>query len=60
MERKTFNIYKKEIRRLLRQLDNSFDPKAVCLNSTFLRDLSTLRYIVDDFCNDLKNDYNEK
>lgn len=56
MKRKDFNILKSEIRRLLKQIDDSFVPNHVYdETSVILRDAANLRYVVSLLCNDLKN-----
>ena len=54
MKRKDFNLYKREIRRLLKQIDDSFVPNHVYdETSNILRDAANLRYVASLLCNDL-------
>lgn len=54
MKRKDFNLYKSEIRRLLKQIDRSFYPNHVYdKSSSIYSDSATLRYVVDALCRDL-------
>ena len=54
MKRNDFNLCKKEIRRLLKRLDDSFVPNHVYQKGSVLyRDASHLRYVVDCLCSDL-------
>lgn len=54
MTRKDLNLYKSEIRRLLRQIDRSFYPNHVYdKNSSIFSDAAALRYVADALCRDL-------
>ena len=54
MKRKTFNLYKGEIRRLLRQIDRSFVPDAVYNEDSLMAcDASALRSVIDCLYRDL-------
>lgn len=54
MKRKDMNLYKREIRRLLMQIDRSFYPNHVYdKTSSICTDASALRYVVDALCRDL-------
>ena len=54
MKRKDFNLFKSEIRRLLKQIDDSFEPNQFYAESSkILHDAANLRYVVSVFCNDL-------
>ena len=56
MNKKTFNLYKGEIRRLLRQIDHSFEPDLVYdPNSLVGCDASALRFVIDCLYRDLIN-----
>ena len=54
MKRKDLNLYKSEIRRLLKQIDRSFYPNHVYdKSSSICSDAADLRYVVDALCRDL-------
>lgn len=54
MKRKDMNLYKSEIRRLLRQIDRSFCPNHVYdKTSSICSDAAALRYVADVLCRDL-------
>lgn len=54
MKRKDFNLYKSEIRRLLKQIDVSFVPNHVYdEDSRICCDAAALRYVASVLCNDL-------
>lgn len=54
MKRKDMNLYKSEIRRLLRQIDRSFVPNHVYdKSSSIYTDAAVLRFVVDALCRDL-------
>lgn len=54
MDKKTFYLYKGEIRRLLRQIDRSFEPNVVYgKNSLIGCDASALRFVIDCLYRDL-------
>lgn len=54
MKRKDFNLYKSEIRRLLKQIDDSFVPNHVYdEESKVSHDASALRFVVYTLYNDL-------
>lgn len=54
MKRKDLNLYKSEIRRLLRQIDRSFDPNHVYdESSSICSDAAALRYVADVLFRDL-------
>ena len=54
MKRREYNLYKSEIRRLLKQIDVSFQPNyAYSEHSPILCDVATLRFVVDTLYKDL-------
>ena len=54
MKRKDMNLYKSEIRRLLRQIDSAFYPNHVYdTTSSICSDAAALRYVVDALYKDL-------
>lgn len=54
MKRKDLNLYKSEIRRLLKQIDRSFYPNHVYdKSSSIYSNAATLRYVADALCRDL-------
>ena len=54
MKRKDFNLYKSEIRRLLKQIDDSFVPNHVYdEKSKVCCDAAALRFVVDTLYRDL-------
>lgn len=54
MKRKDLNLYKSEIRRLLKQIDRSFSPNHVYdESSSIYSDAAALRYVADVLCRDL-------
>lgn len=54
MKRKDLNLYKSEIRRLLRQIDRSFYPNhAYDESSSICTDAAALRYVADALYRDL-------
>lgn len=54
MKRKDYNLYKSEIRRLLKQIDVSFQPNyAYSKHSSLSCDVAALRFVVDTLYNDL-------
>lgn len=54
MKRKDYNLYKSEIRRLLKQIDVSFQPNyTYSKHSSISPDVATLRYVLDTLYNDL-------
>lgn len=54
MKRKDMDLYKSEIRRLLRQIDNAFYPNHVYdKTASICSDAAALRYVVDALCRDL-------
>lgn len=54
MKRKDYNLVKSEIRRLLKELDNSFEPSHVYdVDSEVYRTACNLRYVVRVLSDDL-------
>lgn len=54
MKRKDMNLFKSEIRRLLKQIDCSFSPDHVYdKNASICSDVAALRYVVDALYRDL-------
>lgn len=54
MKRKDYNLVKSEIRRLLKEIDSSFEPNQFYdLNSDVYRSACNLRYVASVFCDDL-------
>lgn len=54
MKRKDLNFYKREIRRLLRQIDRSFSPDYVYdESSSICSDAAALRFVADVLYRDL-------
>lgn len=58
MKRREYNLYKSEIRRLLKQIDVSFIPNyAYSKHSSLSCDVAILRYVVDTLYKDLITNY---
>lgn len=54
MRRKDYNLAKSEIRRLLKEIDGSFEPNHIYdLNSDVYRTACNMRYVVCVLCDDL-------
>lgn len=54
MKRKDYKIFKSEIKRLLREIDSSFLPNFTYReNSSLVRNVANLRYLVDGLYNGL-------
>lgn len=61
MKRKDLNLYKSEIRRLLKQIDRSFYPNHVYdKSSSICSDAAALRYVADALCRDLIRQFMKK
>lgn len=57
MKRKNMNLYRSEIRRLLRQIDRSFVPGVVYSpDSLVVCDASALRFVIDSLYKELIGD----